>query len=51
MGLQEFKLFLRLRSLLNPVIIFTVITYYWGLQLFTEPQVLIGDGGGPGGEE
>ena len=36
--------------LLNPVIIFTVITStIGGLQLFTEPQVLIGDGGGPGG--
>ncbi len=37
--------------LLRPVILFTVITStIGGLQLFTEPQVLVGNGGGPGSE-
>jgi cellobiose transport system permease protein len=37
--------------LLRPVILFTVITStIGGLQLFTEPQVLVGNSGGPGNE-
>lgn len=37
--------------LLRPVILFTVITStIGGLQLFTEPQILVGDSGGPGNE-
>jgi len=37
--------------LLRPVILFTVITStIGGLQIFTEPQVLVGNGGGPGHE-
>jgi cellobiose transport system permease protein len=37
--------------LLRPVILFTVITStIGGLQIFTEPQVLVGDNGGPGQE-
>ena len=37
--------------LLRPVILFTVITStIGGLQLFTEPQVLVGNSGGPGRE-
>lgn len=36
--------------LLNPIIIFTVITStIGGLQLFTEPQVFVGNEGGPAG--
>ncbi len=35
--------------MLRPVILFTVITStIGGMQLFTEPQVLVGNGGGPG---
>lgn len=37
--------------LLRPIILFTVITStIGGMQLFTEPQVLLGNGGGPGNE-
>lgn len=37
--------------LLRPVILFTVITStIGGLQIFTEPQILVGDSGGPGNE-
>ncbi len=37
--------------LLRPVILFTVITStIGGMQLFTEPQVLVGNSGGPGRE-
>ena len=36
--------------LLRPVILFTVITStFGGLTLFTEPQILLGNSGGPGG--
>ena len=36
--------------LLRPVILFTVLTStIGGMQVFTEPQVLLGNGGGPGG--
>ncbi|GAA4985167.1 carbohydrate ABC transporter permease [Actinopolymorpha pittospori] len=37
--------------MLRPIILFTVITStIGGMQLFTEPQVLVGNGGGPGNE-
>jgi len=36
--------------LLRPVILFTVITStIGGMQIFTEPQILVGNSGGPGG--
>lgn len=53
-GANTFQVFTRITvPLLRPVILFTVITStIGGLSLFTEPQVLLGSGGGPqhGGE-
>lgn len=49
-GASSFNIFSRITvPLLRPVILFTVITStIGGLSLFTEPQVLLGDTGGPG---
>ncbi|MBO0812552.1 MAG: sugar ABC transporter permease [Microlunatus sp.] len=49
-GANGWNIFSRITvPLLRPVILFTVITStIGGLSLFTEPQVLLGDSGGPG---
>lgn len=49
-GANNFHIFTRITvPMLRPVILFTVITStVGGLSLFTEPQVLLGDEGGPG---
>jgi cellobiose transport system permease protein len=49
-GAGSFQIFTRITiPMLRPVILFTVITStIGGLSLFTEPQVLLGDTGGPG---
>jgi cellobiose transport system permease protein len=51
-GASLVQVFFRITvPLLRPVILFTVITStIGGMQLFTEPQVLLGAGGGPGNE-
>ncbi|MEG1687159.1 MAG: sugar ABC transporter permease, partial [Angelakisella sp.] len=50
-GASTFKVFWKIAlPLLNPVIMFVVITStIGGLQIFTEPQVLVGNNGGAGG--
>ncbi len=49
-GARMWQIFLRITiPMLRPVILFTVITStIGGLSLFTEPQVLLGNTGGPG---
>lgn len=49
-GANSMQIFFRITiPLLRPVILFTVITStIGGMQIFTEPQVLVGNGGGPG---
>jgi cellobiose transport system permease protein len=49
-GANSWHIFTRITvPMLRPVILFTVITStIGGLSLFTEPQVLLGDSGGPG---
>lgn len=49
-GASTWQIFTRITvPMLRPVILFTVITStVGGLSLFTEPQVLLGDGGGTG---
>jgi cellobiose transport system permease protein len=51
-GASTIQTFFRITvPLLRPVILFTVITStIGGMQIFTESQVLVGNGGGPGGE-
>ena len=51
-GASWFQVFFRITiPLLRPIILFTVITStIGGMQLFTEPQVLLGSGGGVGSE-
>ncbi|MET9019421.1 sugar ABC transporter permease [Actinopolymorpha sp. NPDC004070] len=51
-GASLWQVFFRITvPLLRPIILFTVITStIGGMQLFTEPQVLVGNGGGPGSE-
>lgn len=51
-GASWVQVFFRITiPMLRPIILFTVITStIGGLQLFTEPQVLLGNGGGPGNE-
>src|SRR5690606_2706319 len=49
-GAGMWQIFSRITvPMLRPIILFTVITStIGGLSLFTEPQVLLGDSGGPG---
>ncbi len=49
-GAGPVQIFFRITlPLLRPIILFTVVlSTVGGLQTFTEPQVLVGDGGGPG---
>jgi cellobiose transport system permease protein len=49
-GANTWNIFLHITiPLLRPVILFTVVTStFGGLTLFTEPQVLLGNSGGPG---
>ncbi len=49
-GAQGAQIFFHITiPLLRPVVLFTVITStIGGLQVFTEPQILVGDNGGPG---
>jgi cellobiose transport system permease protein len=51
-GASWVQVFFRITvPMLRPIILFTVITStIGGLQLFTEPQILLGTGGGPGNE-
>ena len=51
-GASWFQVFFRITiPLLRPIILFTVITStIGGMQLFTEPQVLVGNDGGVGNE-
>uniref|UniRef100_UPI00068ABB59 carbohydrate ABC transporter permease n=1 Tax=Caldanaerobius polysaccharolyticus TaxID=44256 RepID=UPI00068ABB59 len=50
-GATKIQIFFKIViPLLNPIILFTVITStIGGLQLFTEPQVFVGNSGGPNG--
>lgn len=50
-GASTAQTFLRITiPLLRPIILFTVITStIGGMQVFTEPQILVGNNGGPGG--
>ncbi len=51
-GASTVQTFFRITiPLLRPVILFTVITStIGGMQIFTEPQILVGNGGGPNAE-
>jgi cellobiose transport system permease protein len=51
-GASWFQVFFRITvPMLRPIILFTVITStIGGMQLFTEPQLLLGNSGGPGSE-
>lgn len=51
-GASTLQMFFRITiPMLRPVILFTVITStIGGMQVFTEPQVLVGNSGGPNGE-